>query len=327
MTTSNSTLAPFFLTGLALCSSGCASTPQQPEPMLPMPELSGPKRTVAVAKFDALDSFVVSHGDWDMGGGLSAMMTNELVQCGQFVVVERANLTHVLSEQELKDSGLVNQKTGPQLGAISGAQYLILASITEFGQAESGGGFSLGFAGIGGSNSNAAISPRTTKGHIGLDVRVVDATTSAVVASFHVREEITSSGFGFSFGQGPMAFGADTFEKTPIGEAARRAIARATRQFAGEVASEPWRGSVLATSGPQTSINAGSKSGVRVGDSFTVFRVLEELIDPSTGMQLGQRKQKLGALTVEEVEDSVSIAVWTPSVVGTLERGDLVISL
>ena len=71
-----------------------------------MPKISGPKRTISVGKFDAIGAFTAKYGNWDIGGGLSAMMTTALIESGQFIVVERANLQQVLSEQELKASRL-----------------------------------------------------------------------------------------------------------------------------------------------------------------------------------------------------------------------------
>ena len=66
-----------------------------------MPVIPGPKRTIAVGKFDAIGAFTQKYGDWDIGGGLAAMLTSALVKSDRFVVIERAELSQILSEQEL----------------------------------------------------------------------------------------------------------------------------------------------------------------------------------------------------------------------------------
>ena len=43
----------------------------------PAPAYSGPKKTIAVAKFDANGAFIGQYGSYDVGGGLAAMMVNE----------------------------------------------------------------------------------------------------------------------------------------------------------------------------------------------------------------------------------------------------------
>ena len=88
---------------LAQSSSGAATPAEPPAPVLTgaVPEVTGPKRTVAVGKFDSIGAFNNKYGNWDIGGGLAAMMTTALVESGRFIVVERAQLQQVLAEQEM----------------------------------------------------------------------------------------------------------------------------------------------------------------------------------------------------------------------------------
>jgi hypothetical protein len=72
----------------------------------------------------------------------------------------------------------------------------------------------------------------------------------------------------------------------------------------------------------QVYVNAGSESGIQAGDILEVFRVGEELVDPETGLNLGQIEEKLGQLEVTSVEEKFSIA----RTIGEFacERSDLV---
>lgn len=66
-----------------------------------IPDPTGPKKRIAVAKFDAAGAFLAQYGGWDIGGGLAAQLTTALVNSGHFIVVERAEFTLVLREQEM----------------------------------------------------------------------------------------------------------------------------------------------------------------------------------------------------------------------------------
>src|SRR5205085_8149876 len=89
------------------------------------PTAAGPKRTVVVDKFESTGQFDAAYGNWDVGGGLAAMLATALQQSGQFVVLERASLPRVLFEQELKSNNAANPETGPKLGQVSAAQFVI----------------------------------------------------------------------------------------------------------------------------------------------------------------------------------------------------------
>ena len=314
------------LTLAATLMPACASAPAvDPEPVPQLAEMRGPRRTIAVADFDAVSSFLASHGGWDVGGGLSAMLTTALAQSGQFVVVERGQLEHVMHEQRLAGQNLTSGQARPDIGHLAAAQYLVFGNVTEFGEEDSGGGFSLGL--LGGAGEQLAFSPQNAKGRVALDLRVVDSTTGQVVTSFTIKEKIEKRGLSFSLGYKGTSFGGDKFVKTPLGAAARRAIDRAVARLSSEAAGRPWRGRVVDVSESLAYINAGGDDGIRVGDRFDVFRIVDSLTDPETGVVLGEKKARIGSLAVTEVQAKLAVAEWTPSTATPLERGDLVLSL
>jgi curli biogenesis system outer membrane secretion channel CsgG len=181
-----------------------------------MPKISGPKRTISVGKFDAIGAFTAKYGNWDIGGGLSAMMTTALIESGQFIVVERANLQQVLSEQELKTSRLTNPNTGPTHGKIIGVQHLVYGSVTEFGAEDKGSGFSIGGSGGGiGNLISGALSTQSASGNVTIDVRLVDTTTGQVIETHTINQPISSSGFDVSLGYRGINMGTNQFDKTP----------------------------------------------------------------------------------------------------------------
>lgn len=173
------------------------------------------KPTIGVAEFQNTSGAAWWHGG--MGWELSGVVANELASGGKFTVVERSKLEHVLNEQDLGASGRVAKSTAAKIGKLTGAQYLIMGTVTAYEESVSGtgGGISLGPISLGGKSEDA---------YIAVDLRVADSTTGELV---HVRSiEASSSGGGLSLGFSSGFFGADLggFEKTPAGKAMRACV-------------------------------------------------------------------------------------------------------
>ncbi len=261
--------------------------------------VSGAKKTIAVAKFDGHGAFINKYGGWDqVGGGLAAMLVTELDRSGHFNVVDRGDLDSVLREQQYSESGLTAART-VKAGRLLGAQYLVRGSVTEFDAAESGGGFSIGGT-LGGFLGS--ISPQSRSGHVTIDVRVIDTTTGQIVHNYTANKRIKESAIAGSFGFKNLSVGANSFERTPLGKAARGAIAEATQSIVHALNSHAWEGAVAKVSGNLLYVNAGLDSGLAPGDVLTIHRVIDKVTDPVTGEVLGMETVELGYATVNNVQ-------------------------
>lgn len=294
-------------------------------PAVTYPKLSGPKRTVAVGKFDAIGAFTSKYGGWDIGGGLAAMLTSALVHSGQFVVIERAELKEVLSEQELKAGGLVNRETGPKLGKLAGVQFLIYGAVTEFGAQDKGGGLNLGISGFGGLPFQFGGATESATGKVAMDIRVVDTTTGEILESHTVSKMIESSAFNLSAGYSGISLGGDQFEKTPLGEATRGAIQDAVAAIIATAGKVPWTGLVIDADGGEIYINAGARSGLKKGDMFMIERVVKTFTDPATGQVLGTRRKALGVLKLSGVQAKMAFGGYSRLEKELPRRGDMVV--
>lgn len=112
---------------------------------------------------------------------LAAALANELQSTGTLQVVERRNLTAVLSEQELSELGIVRR--GPAAagrGRMTGARYLVLGTITAYDSSveQKSSGSNFGLLGFGKSEQQLE-----TRDYVAIDIRVVDSTTGEVVGS------------------------------------------------------------------------------------------------------------------------------------------------
>ncbi|MFD2207006.1 CsgG/HfaB family protein [Kiloniella antarctica] len=289
-------------------------------------EIAGPKRVVSVGKFDAVGSFEQKYGDWDIGGGLSAMMTSALVESGRFIVVERANVQQVLAEQQMKGQNITSPTTGPELGQVTGLNFLIYGAVTEFGDQDEGGGFGVGLSGGNiGNLFSGALSRQSASGKVAMDIRLVNATTSQVEEVYRVSETIDNSSWDLSLGYKGVSMGTNQFLKTPLGEATRKAITRAVQMIAAKSNSVAWTGRVVDFDSGQVYINAGSNSGIQTNDKFMVERVIKKLTDPQTGEVLMIRKKELGLVTVSDVTQKVSFGNFVPLDIDTPQRGDIIV--
>lgn len=151
-----------------------------------------------------------------VGHDLAGMLTNELAAIGSFTMVERSKIESVLAEQNLNAAGRIAPGTGADIGRLTGAQYIVLGTVTAFeGSQEQGAG--IGYKGLrlGGKRSEA---------YLAVDVRVVDSTTGEIA---HVKTiEGRAGGRGVSVGgyRGGYSGSLATEEKTPVGEAIRAAV-------------------------------------------------------------------------------------------------------
>ncbi len=287
--------------------------------------LTGPKRAVVVDKFQSNSTFTAAYGDWDIGGGLAAMLVTALQQSGRFVVLERASMDRVVFEQQLKANNVANAETGPRLGETGAAQFVVIGAVTEFGVQDSGGGFNIGFGGSRGGNPlNALLGTKHQEGAVAIDLRIVDTSTTQVVQTVKVREAISNTSMSVATDYRQMQIGGDEFSNTPLGAACRKAIEQAVGAIIATTDRQPWRALLVDYDGKEAVINAGRIAGVKAGDHFELMRITQRLTDPATGEVLSARRMHLGTLEVKSVEDKVSFAAYHADDPNAPMRGDLV---
>ena len=166
----------------------------------------------------------------DVGWELSGMLANELAAIGAFTVVERTNLESVMREQDLGASGRVRPDTAAQIGQLTGAQYIVLGTVTAYSEetARSGGGINLRGVNIGGRSTNIGVGGSRTQAYIAVDLRVVDATTGELAHVRTVEGRTSDTGVSLRASRGWVGGNLAHEEKTPAGEAIRAALIEIT---------------------------------------------------------------------------------------------------
>ena len=217
-----------------------------------LPPYSGPKAKVAVSKFDwkvggsgsttkisgfGGQSYTVSH-ERNTGymTGLKDMLTTAMVQSKRYRVLERMNVDALKQEMALTKQGY-SDKSGIKKGGIKGADLLIMAAITGWDPASSGGGGGLGGGVLGKASALfGAARGAFKKSSMAMDIRIVDAHTSEVLAATRVEGEGKSVNIGGSLlaltGSGGMGGDLGGFAKTPMEKAIRTCIYNAVTYIA-----------------------------------------------------------------------------------------------
>lgn len=177
------------------------------------------KPTIGVAEFKN-----ESGAGWWRGGvgwELSGMLANELAATGDFNVVERSKLESVLAEQDLGASGRVSSSTSARIGKLTGAQYLVMGTVTSYeeGSSSRGGGFSYKGISLGGKKSKA---------YIAVDIRVVNSTTGEIDFVRTIEGEAKSGGMSVGLYRGGFGGSLAGENNTPAGKAIRAALVLTT---------------------------------------------------------------------------------------------------
>jgi len=223
---------------LVISLAGCASLQQLTQPTAqvdntagaaPLPPYSGPKARIAVADFDVK----AAKATFEIGSGLREMLVTALINSNRFSVVERQALSAVMQEQELSASGAAQPGSGPQRGKIKAADLVVTAAVTEFEPQASGGRAGIGGGGgVGSGILGGLLGAALNKAHMALDIRIVDTSTSEVLAATRVQGQASDIAggvmAGFLGGWG-LGGGLSAYSNTPMEKAIRICIIEAVR--------------------------------------------------------------------------------------------------
>jgi curli biogenesis system outer membrane secretion channel CsgG len=157
----------------------------------------------------------------DVAKDLTGMLVNELASTEKFKIVERNKLNHVLAEQDLADSGRVNRATGAKIGKLTGARYLVFATVSAFDTKTAGTGGGISFRGI-------AVGGKKEDAYLAVDLRVVDTTTGDVEFTRTVEARASSGGVALGVYRGGWGGNLSKYENTPTGKAIRGVIIEIT---------------------------------------------------------------------------------------------------
>ena len=274
------------------------------------------KKRIAVFVFDdKSDSNFGWWGSKSVGEGMSDMLVTELVKTGNYKVIERDQLNQLLAEQDLGQSGIVTPQSAAEVGKVLGVELAVFGAVTEFGYKRGDTGVRLGGTRVGVGKQSAVA---------GLDIRLVNTSTGEIITAENVRE--TKNALAGSFSKGRVGFkNQKGFDESLVGKVARNAVEKVVRHIDDGAVNVSWQAKVIIMKDGKVYINSGSADGVDVGETFTVFRKGEALIDPDTGLNLGSVDTEAGSIKV--IDNSVGegkASICTVVSGSGFQKGDIV---
>ena len=118
------------------------------------------------------------------------MFITSLVKSHRFLVLERQRLDEsVYREKQLNQQGRTTGKAADK--RLTGAKYIFVATITEANSNSNNNGMSGTFGGLGVESSEK-------EAEIGMDVRILDAGSGAIIDAISVRKKVTQGGVSVS---------------------------------------------------------------------------------------------------------------------------------
>ncbi|MBI2975015.1 MAG: hypothetical protein HYY43_05445, partial [Deltaproteobacteria bacterium] len=282
--------------------------------------LSSLKKVVAVADFK------LENVEWgsDVAVNLGDMLVDKLVNTNKFIVVERdrKEIDMTLSraaekEQAAKQSGL-SRGSGAEAGKAMDAQALFVGMITGAGKGSSfgGGGAGWGKGGLG----LGGLGVSTNK--VSVIVRWYDTTSLEIKGSHECSQTQASLGlFGGGIGSGAAGVGGGTLRST-LSKTFSRALDKCVDWVVKNMEKLPWEGKVVTVKGSQLYINAGLDAGVKLGDTFSVYKAGEELVDPDSGMSLGVEETLAGQIQISKTMPKFAIGAISSG--GGFSKGDII---
>jgi curli biogenesis system outer membrane secretion channel CsgG len=219
------------------------------------------KRKVAIGRFTNETNYgrsLLNDAELDrIGKQASDMLASRLVKSGQFIVLERPDLTKVQREQALGDSG-----------GLVGADTLIMGSVTEFGRSVGG---KTGFL--------SSTKEQVAKAKV--DVRLVDVRTShAYFSASGAGEASTETGEIAGFGS------RSEYDATLNDRAIAAAISDVIDRLVSRLADRPWRTDILEVKGTQVFISGGKSQGLKPGDELAVMEAGQTVKSAQSGFDV-----------------------------------------
>ena len=258
-----------------LALAGCGGARTKGVEYAPAEKVTGPRLRVAVVEFENKTAYGAR-----LGTASADILVTELAKTDRFILVERAKLDKILAEQKLGLSGAIDSDTVAKMGKLLGAAAIVTGAVSEFGVKTRGSDYLI-------TESKRQYAEAV------VDVRIIDAETGQILHAESGKGKADAGSMSI-LGMGTKA----GYDETLEGKALRDAIVK----FAGNVVNRlsliAWSCRVAEVDGPKLYLDAGQRSGLKVGDVLVVIRLGDEIKSPATGVVIGRKETRIGAAKV-----------------------------
>ena len=222
---------------------------------------------------------------------LDSQLIDRINATRKFDVMGRSDLSDIIKEQDLGASGNVDARTAAKAGKLTGAKYLLVTTVDDYQDYVE----KATFEGTGRS---------ATKRVFRLSVvgKVYDSSTGKLLESVNFQ----TGSDAFKQIQEERNYSVKDGE---LSDEMMVAVARSmAEKIANRIADVIFPAKVLLKRDKEVTINRGEGGGVAVGDTFNVYALGEELIDPDTKESLGREEAKVGRVKITQVNPKTSTA-------------------
>jgi curli biogenesis system outer membrane secretion channel CsgG len=255
------------------------------------------KATIAVSSIKptpSLDASVKPDKKLEMGRIIESMdsqLIDRINATRKFDVVGRSDLGDVLQEQALGTSSNMDTNTVARAGKLTGAKFLLVTTVDDF---------------------QDYVETATFEG--------TGRSATKRVFRLSVVGKLYDSGTGKLIESANLQTGNDDFKdisdnrsySTKDGNLTDEMMVAIARNLAEKIANHfadvIFPAKVLVKRDKQVTINRGDGGGVAVGDTFNVFALGAELIDPDTKESLGHEEVKVGTVKISQINPKTSTA-------------------
>ena len=267
-------------------------------------EYQGPKLRVGVVNFqNKTPSKVLGIGE-----AAADILGTILQKTGRFIIIPQQDIESIMHQQATGATGAVNPDTAAKMGEIMGLNAIVTGAVTAYSEAEEG-------------QDMLVYKSKKQIARVTVDYRIVDTTTGVQL--------MADSGAGIyekSAGKVLGLGGKTSYDSDLRDGALRDALTKAMVNMTKGLGKRKWNGRVAQVEGKSLYINAGEKSGLKVGTKLDVFRTGKAIIDPVTKMKLGASETKIGQalVTQNDLGDQADLSIASPSSGTGFATGDIV---
>lgn len=172
--------------------------------------------------------------------GVQDMLVTELFNADRFIVLERAALDAALTEQAFAADGRVGEASAIPQAQLEGAELIVLGAITAFDAGVGGGALPIPVP-LSRSGDFGVMHLRLARGHVAMDLRVVDARTGRIVSTVAVHGRNRRFGMNFDVylrgdhHRAKLPGVLTYFQNTPVERALQEMVTVAVAHVAGRV--------------------------------------------------------------------------------------------
>jgi curli biogenesis system outer membrane secretion channel CsgG len=253
-----------------------------------IPEYIGPKKKLAIAKFENATRF----GKRRLGENMTTVLTTELSKTKRFILLERADVDKILDQLALAQSG-ITEGTLEQIQLLD-AEFILTGAVTHYAVTTTG-------------SSNLFTQSKTQKAEVGADVRIIDIRTGEILLSESGKGSAEKE-FDKVLGMGQDGGYDESLEM----DAFRMAVINLTENIISTIDNTAWICDVVKISGSKLYIDAGKKSNLTLGMKMDIFQKGENITNLS-GKVIGFEEKMISTGTVADFFGSDGAIITTES--------------